>query len=60
MTATSIKTKTLKEIAEWDAVLGLPISFFCDIPNIEHSEENRAEYEKAWWGTAIELRNEGH
>ena len=49
----------LKQIAEQDALAGKPISSFYDIPDIDHNEEARAQYEKAWRGTEAELRREG-
>jgi len=50
----------LRQLGELDAIAGKPISAFNDIPNIDHSEEARAEFEKAYWGTDVELRHEGH
>lgn len=51
----------LRQLGELDAIAGKPISAFYDIPNIDPSDEAaRAEYEKGYWGKAVELRNEGH
>jgi len=50
----------LRQLGEIDALAGKSIEAFYDIPDIEHSDEARAEYEKGWWGTAVELRHEGH
>lgn len=56
----SIDIRKLRALGEHDAVVGKPIAGFYDIPDIEHSEEARAEYEKAYWGTVAELGREGH
>jgi len=50
----------LMQLGERDAVLGKPIGSFYAIPDIDHSEEARMEYEKAYWGTLAELSREGH
>lgn len=50
----------LRELGERDALAGKPIESFDDIRDISHCEEARAEYEKAYRGTDVELRREGH
>jgi hypothetical protein len=55
--------RKLKELGELAALDGCPrerlTESFYAIPDIEHSEEARAEYEKAYRGTDVELRHEG-
>jgi hypothetical protein len=55
-----VDVRTLMQLGERDAVLGKPIGSFYAIPDIDHSEEARMEYEKAYWGTLAELSREGH
>ena len=50
----------LRALCENDTVVGKPIEAFYDIPDIEHNDEARAEYAKAYWGTVAELAREGH
>jgi len=54
----SDEIRKLRRLGEQAALTGKPS--FDDIPDISHDEEERAEFEKAYWGTAVELRNEGH
>jgi len=50
--------RKLRQLGEQAALTGK--QSFDEIPNIDHSEEARAEYEKAYLGTDVELRREGH
>lgn len=48
----------LKQLGEQAALTGAPS--FHDISGINHSDEARVEYEKAYRSTLAELEREGH
>lgn len=53
-------TRKLRELGERDAIDGKTIEAFYVIPNIEHSEAAREQYEIGYRATLAELRREGH
>jgi hypothetical protein len=58
--APPMDTRKLRELGERDALAGKPKEAFYAIPDIEHSEAAREQYEIGYWGTDVELRQEGH
>ena len=59
-TAMDICKLRLRRQGELDALAGRPIESFFKIPDIDHTEEERKQYEMAYRGTDAELRREGH
>lgn len=53
-------TRKLRELGERDALADKPKEAFYDIPNIDHSEVAREQYEIGHRATAVERRREGH
>ena len=51
--------RKLRELGERDALAGVPMEFFYDIPDIDHSEAAREQYEIGYRATNAELRREG-
>ena len=56
--------RKLRKLGESAALAGCPIEklseAFYAIPDIAHTEAEREQYERAYWGTDVELRQEGH
>jgi hypothetical protein len=52
--------RKLRQLGELALLTGKPLESFYDVPDIEHNEASRMEFEKAYWGTDVELRREGH
>jgi hypothetical protein len=52
--------RKIRQLGELALLMGKPLESFYEVPDIEHDEASRMEFEKAYWGTAVELRREGH
>jgi hypothetical protein len=59
-TLEAAEIRNLRRFGELDTLADKPMASFYDIPNIDHSEAAREQYEVGYRATVAELRQEGH